>query len=314
MELAHRDHGRLEWAHVAAHDGLQALHDGGTRKHGVGALVGHGSVGAPAGDVDAPPVGRRHARPGLDGDLAGHDVAPDVRAVHAVHALEHAGGNHGLGAVAALLGRLEHEADFAFKLVFHADEKLGRAEQHCDVAVVAAGVHEALVLGGEGLARLLGDGQRVEVGAQHHTTTRGTVSLVRAGRATADGGNDAGLCGPLVRDAQGLKVGTNLLGGLTFLVGNLGVRVVPATTVYDVGARLGLCFLDALRHPSLKLGIGRSLRASQPCIPCHDHSICRILFQPERSTPQQRRSHIHQLETQIKPGTGRGVELEVRAS
>ena len=238
VELAHRDDGGLEGAHVAAHDGLQALHDGSSREHGVRALVGHGAVGAAPRDVDAPPVRGGHARARLHGHLAGRHVAPDVRAIHAVHAFEHARLDHRLGAVAALLGRLEHETHLAAQLVGEAREQARGAKQHGDVAVVAAGVHAALVERAERLAGLLGDGKRVDVGAQHEAAARSAVLKVGVRRAPAQRGDDAGGGGTFVGNAQGVQVRADLGGGVVLLVGDLGVGVVPAPAVDDVVARL----------------------------------------------------------------------------
>ena len=86
--------------------------------------------------------------------------------VGAVDAVEHARANHELGALAIFLAGLEHDADLAMDVVGHVAQDLQRAEHHGDVAVVAAGMHAALVDAGELLAGLFGDGKGIDVGAQ----------------------------------------------------------------------------------------------------------------------------------------------------
>ena len=71
-----------------------------------------------------------------------------------------------------LLRVLEDEADLARQLVAPLVERVQRREQHRRVAVVAARVHDAGVLGGELEAGLLLDGKRVDVGAQRERLPR----------------------------------------------------------------------------------------------------------------------------------------------
>lgn len=112
------------------------------------------------------------------------------------------------------------------------------AKQHGDVAVVAAGVHAASLSEQNGSAGLLGDGKRVDVGAQHEAAARSAVLKVGVRRAPAQRGDDAGGGGTFVGNAQGVQVRADLGGGVVLLVGDLGVGVVPAPAVDDVVARL----------------------------------------------------------------------------
>ena len=80
-----------------------------------------------------------------------------MRGVGSIDAIEYAGANHELGALAVFLAGLEHDADLAVDVVGHMAQDLQRAKHHGDVAVVTAGVHAALVDAGELLAGLLGD-------------------------------------------------------------------------------------------------------------------------------------------------------------
>lgn len=97
---------------------------------------------------------------------AGIDLAPDVRGIGTVDAIEYARADHELGALAVFLAGLENDANLAVDVIGHVAQNLQRAEHHGDMAVVTAGVHAALVDAGELLAGLLGDRQGVDVGAQ----------------------------------------------------------------------------------------------------------------------------------------------------
>ncbi|MFB0490379.1 hypothetical protein ABIE45_002965 [Methylobacterium sp. OAE515] len=72
---------------------------------------------------------------------------------------------HGPGAAAAFLGRLEHEHRGAVE-VAGLGEVAGRADQHRGVPIMAAGVHLAGIGRAVGEVGLLLDGQGVHVGAQ----------------------------------------------------------------------------------------------------------------------------------------------------
>ena len=96
-----------------------------------------------AADVDAEPVGIGHARTGLAAHGAGIDLAPDVRGIGTVDAIEYARADHELGALAVFLAGLENDANLAVDVIGHVAQNLQRAEHHGDMAVVAAGVHAA---------------------------------------------------------------------------------------------------------------------------------------------------------------------------
>ena len=165
VQLADGDDSRLVGADLARDDGLQSVDDLGGNHNGVVTALGHGAVARGAADIDAEPVGIGHARAGLAAYGACVDLAPDVRGVGAIDAVEHARADHEFRALAVFLTGLEDDAYLAVDVVGHVAQDLQRAEHHGDVAVVAAGVHAALVDAGEFLAGLLGDGQGVDVGA-----------------------------------------------------------------------------------------------------------------------------------------------------
>ena len=92
------------------------------------------------------------------------DGARDVGLIRPVGAVEQPFVEHDLGAVVALLARLEHQQDVALELVAPLDEQASRAQQHRDVRVVPAGVHRAIDLGREVEPGVLVQGQGVHVG------------------------------------------------------------------------------------------------------------------------------------------------------
>ena len=170
LDDADGDDGGLERVDAAGDDLLGVNDELSQREDGVVAVLRLGTVGVLAGDLDVVEVESRggdaviHAH-GADlgssrRDVGGHDGV-DVRVLH------DAGLDHGASAAhwGLLLARLEDELYSAGQLVAHAAEHLGRGEQHGDVRVVAAGVHDAVVLACEGQAGLLLDGQSVDVRA-----------------------------------------------------------------------------------------------------------------------------------------------------
>ena len=173
---------------------------------------------ADAGEADVEAVGARHHRPAVDGEGPRLHAWPVVHAEHRLHreALEEAVGDHRRRAALALLGGLEDQVDRAVE-VAPRGERLGRAEQHGGVAVVAAGVHAAVH--GRFVRELvaLGDRQRVHVGAQADRAQ----AAAAAHHADHAGAADAAVG----LDAERLKVARDQLGGAVLLEGELGVGV-----------------------------------------------------------------------------------------
>lgn len=77
-----------------------------------------------AANIDAEPVGVCHARAGLAAHGAGVDLAPDVRGIGAVDAIEYASANHELGTLTVFLAGLEHDADLAMDVIGHVAQNL----------------------------------------------------------------------------------------------------------------------------------------------------------------------------------------------
>jgi hypothetical protein len=141
---------------------------------GIARQMRHAGVAGIAldGDRDAP-AGRHH-RAVVDRDRAGGEARPVVEAEDPAHrkALEQAGRDHRARAAIAFLGGLEDEIDRAAPAGV-GREQGGGPEQRGRVPVMAAGVHDALMARGIRQAGVLGDRQRVHVGAQADARLRG---------------------------------------------------------------------------------------------------------------------------------------------
>ena len=185
MHLGDRDDRRIERRHVARHHALQRRDDLGGDDHRIDARLRPRAVRALAGDLDVEQAAAGHLRAGADGELADLELGPVVHAedLLAGELVEQPVLHHRLGAAAALLGRLEDEMDGAVE-VARRREILGGAQQHRGVAVMAAGMHAALVLAAVIERVVLVHRQGIHVGAQPDG-----ARIV----ADPDGADDAGL-------------------------------------------------------------------------------------------------------------------------
>ena len=167
MDLGDRQHGRIDRRDIARHHALQRRRDVGGDDHRIDAGLRPRAVRALAGDVDVEEGAARHHRARADGELADVEARPVVHAEDRVarEPLEQPVLDHRLGAADALLGGLEDEIHGAVEIA-RRGEVPGGAQQHRGVAVVAAGMHAALVRRAviEGVRFL--HRQRVHVGAQ----------------------------------------------------------------------------------------------------------------------------------------------------
>ena len=172
-------------------------------------------------------VAAGHEVAGGESDARGVIGAPDMHAVNGVHTVQRMLLHHLQSAHGGLLRRLEHQAHIAGKLVLHLVEDLGGAQQHGHVVVMAAGMHLALVVGGEGQAGLLLDRQGVNIGAQRHGL---------AGLAAVNGGGQAvaGLQLVNVGDAQCLQILLQMGAGVLLLAGELRAGVIIPAAINDV--------------------------------------------------------------------------------
>lgn len=170
---AHRQYGGIHGVDAAGDHRLQNGDEIPGTGDGVVGGVGRGAVAALAVDSDVEQV---HGT----GEIALVQLHPahgvvfggaDVLAEDGVHmGILHDARLHQLPCAAGhqILAGLKDQLDGAGEPVTEVAQRPGRAQQHGGMQVVAAGVHLALVLAGEGHAALLVDGQGVDVGAERH--------------------------------------------------------------------------------------------------------------------------------------------------
>ena len=159
---------------VAADDGLDRLHDPAGRDHRVARLVRHRAVAAKAAHMDRELVHRRHDRPRRGVEIPHRGAGRIVQRIDLTdaEAFDHALSDHGLGAAAMFLGRLEDQRDCPREGA-RLGQVPGRAEEHRRMPVMAAGMHPARPDRGMGKPSLLPDRQRIHVGAQADDRARG---------------------------------------------------------------------------------------------------------------------------------------------
>ena len=202
-------------------------------------LLRGGDVGVDAVDSDLEVIHRRVVGAGGDADGAHRQVGGGMEAEGPLCAVQQAVPDELLGTGTHFLGGLEEEPDGAAEVGFFCGEDLGRSQQAGGVGVVAAGVHDAhvlgLVLGHMGL----GDGQRVDVGAENDHALAGLAAL--------QFGIHAGLAAAFVRDRQLVQLFFDPLCGPELMQADfrVGVELPPhRNDIFFPG--LGL-FCD--RHP-----------------------------------------------------------------
>ena len=209
LELADGDdRGLVGDVERARHDRLERRHDLAADDDRVDRGPRLRAVRLPALDRDLEPVGGGEEGAAAVAEDAALQLREDVQAEDGLDprvvedALLHhqLGPRRLLGERHALLGGLEDEENLPRQSLPHRHEGLRGVEQHRDVRVVATRVHDPDRLSfpgrgrpaGEGQVDLLGDRQRVHVGAQRDDRPR---------PAALDHGDDAGLrhAGPRTR-------------------------------------------------------------------------------------------------------------------
>mgnify|MGYP002621741539 CR=1 FL=1 len=200
MNLRDADHHGVQRMGVAAGDGLQRIHDLRGGHHGIHPHMRHRAMRALALHGDLENVEGGHHRPGPHGHLADIEAWPVVHAIDLLDRefLEQPVLDHDAAAAFILLRRLEDEIDRAVEIL-RLGEVLGGAQQHGGVAVMAAGMHLALMLRLVAEIVLLVHVQRIHVGTQ----ADGPAGAVAA-RQLAD---DAGAGEAAMHlDAEGFRV------------------------------------------------------------------------------------------------------------
>ena len=201
-----------------------------------------GAVGLETLDADGEVIAGGHAVAGSNADIGSVQRAPDVLAEDGVNAVEDVVIDIVLCAAGHFLTGLEQELDLALELVLLLKQDVSRAEQHGHVVIVAAGVHDALVLGSELKAGAFFDGQSIDIGTQHDGA---------AGPAGVESGDQAGVVGEgLDLHTHLLKLRDESLGGLPLLEAELGMRVEISPALDNIGFVLLCQSFNVHKSPS----------------------------------------------------------------
>ena len=206
----------------------------------------HRRMAALAGDDDVELVDRRHDRTRRDGDLGRRHAGDIVEREDPVEGkpLEHAVGDHRLGAGPSLFGRLEDQHHGAGEAA-RGGEIPRRAEEHRHVAVVAAGMHLPRHFRTPGRRSGLGDRQRVHVGAERDPRTV-AVPDDRDHAGPADAGRD-------LVDAEPAEELGHRRRGLVLLIGELR----PAMERPPPGDHVGQPRLDLVGDGHVRAHLAR---------------------------------------------------------
>jgi hypothetical protein len=219
VNLGHRQHRAVDWPQPPRDDGLQRQRDLRRGQQGIGAVVRHGRVALRALHLDLEEVARSHERARAQCDAPQGQAWPVVHAEDGVHgeALEQSVLDHGPGACAALLRRLEDEMHGAAEGITMRRQIARGSEQHRHVAVMAAGMHDA------GIARAVREGVGFLDGQCVHV---GTQADRRAARSPDQGADDARLADASRDvDTPGFERLANDFCGLVNLVAQFRARV-----------------------------------------------------------------------------------------
>ena len=188
LDLADGHHRRVEDVDPAGHQGLKGLHDLARDGDRVEAVMGRRGVSPLAPHLDPERIARGHGGAGARRDGAGGQAMGDVQREGGGgrrRAVEQPLLDHDAGAVVALFAGLEHEQHRAGEQVAATGEEARGPDEHCRVRIMAARVHGARHLRGEGKARLFRHRQRVHVGAQQDRGPRPRAGQSRDDRRRA---------------------------------------------------------------------------------------------------------------------------------
>ena len=268
IEGADRDHDIVERVDVARDDRLDVGNDLRGDQHGIDRQVRLGGMAALAFDLDADAVGSGEQRAGAEREGAdGHAR----RVVHAVDFLDaepvhHAIIDHFPATAAALFGWLEDDRDGAVEIT-GLGEIFGGPQQHGGMAVMAAGMHLAVGLGGIGLAGDFGQRQRIHVGTQ-------ADDLARARLRALDDADDAGLAdaGDDLVAAELLQLLGDDAGRAVHVELQLGMLVQVAPPGGDLVVQGGDPVVDG--HDSLRTENGWLRSLKQGHLPGHVSKTC----------------------------------------
>ena len=196
------------------------IHDGGSHAgRGVNALMRECRVARLSGDRDFKLIGGRHPAARFKRHLSRGEFGPHMHAKHSVDAVQNTVRHHVESTECHFFSRLEDELDRAGDFVPDAVRDHYRGEKHRNMAVVPAGMHEAVVLAREGESGLFLHGEAVDITAEQEGL---------AGLPAVNSGQRAGrqvLAAGTPFDPGSGQFFADLLRGLHFFCARLRVRV-----------------------------------------------------------------------------------------
>ena len=136
---------RVHRRDLPADDGLQVIDDGSRYNSCVHTPLRLCAVAPLSLHSDMEFVCRRHPGAGFQRNHAGLHICPHMNGKTCVHTVQSALLNHGLGTQSYLLRRLESQFYRAAQFFFHVMKDAGSGQEHRNMAVMAAGMHNALV-------------------------------------------------------------------------------------------------------------------------------------------------------------------------
>ena len=193
------------------------------RQQGVAALLRHRGMRAVAADLNIELIGAGHHRTVMDGELAHRQTWPVVHAKYRIDRklIEQTLFDHYPRTAIGFLSGLEDEHHRAIEIRFvvctTCRQVLRRAKQHGGMAVVAAGMHAAIVAGAMRKQVLFAHRQRIHVGAQ--------TNAARAVAAFEDANHTGSRQTAMYRNPLCFKKSGNAVAGALFLKRQFRMRM-----------------------------------------------------------------------------------------
>ena len=169
VEAPDGDHGRCEGLHFSTDEPLEGVHHLDSDVDGIDTDVRHGPVASAAEYLDGEGIHGRHGGAVDDADLSFGDRRPYVgpEGVVDLRVFHDALFDHRLGSAEPFFRRLKNELDGPLQPILHRTQDRGRSQKHGHMRIVAAGVHDAVVLGSKGKPGFFSNGKGVHVRPYH---------------------------------------------------------------------------------------------------------------------------------------------------
>ena len=185
-------------------------------------------------------VAGRHAEPGTDIDLRCLHGSPDMRPVNRIGSIDRSFPNRPLGTAGSLFRGLKKQADSTLQFVPHFIEDLCRSQLHGNMAVMSAGMHNA-VMSGKGQSGLFLYIQRIDICPEDKGFSR---------QFPVDLSSQSGMISEQLRlDPHRLKVSRDGFCRLIFFSGQFRMSMVITPSFNDVWLDLFCTFKNVHDPP-----------------------------------------------------------------